>query len=1035
MAGNASETAAVAAGQSQPQIMIGSPKHVEENSVQQSQSTQNSPNSKKATILQQQQNGHNYGGGQPPSFTPIINGAILSNNGQQQQQIQIAMHRVPSYGIASSVASTPQLNSSVGSTPQISPESNLQCAQPGVQKNNHVQAVMTNNGQGQQQQQHHQQQTVLQQVPQQNLFQQQTQQHQSQPQQQMGQAIINPQLLGQQNFSLQQQPMLVPQQMIPQQMLSQPQQQQQGMHQLYQPQLQQPQVAMVQAPILYTTQPAAVAVSTPSSSQNNTPIAKSIKKGRFRVVKPAKQQQQHQQQQHPVGIEQNASVDGQSVMSAVTIETAGEAGITAQQQQQQQTAITTKKKGRFLVKTKSVGVADMAALSPNVITESPGTTTTTTTAIVGDNNTEKSDAPTVAKNNGKVIGNEDAVRDNNDTGGKVPPSSSDKVASTGANNIKKKGRFRVKSGLNLADAESAMSSSDKPTTTDHVRKPSDELRKPSDESDQATRSIQKVASIGEMTTEEVAPATGTVASAPIPSMDGGNMAVPQYTTFIPSMTSYDVNNQVMMVSAPFVTTQNTSMPQFVQQAQIHHQPQQQHPLQIQQQQQITIPAQQPVQNVVASSQQYPPGSPGSHPNSPVPPKGTLQTQPQQVPILQQQQSRSNSPIPKKPSSTSTSTSNWRGISGSYGKNGRLIGCGGVGKVLHNLDSLRQEVLEADKSMTSLQSDNRFLRNKNKELEAKISNLEKRLQEEKALRRSAETKLQTLRQKVKDVGPPPVNKNDKTTQQSEEEVLSDKMNEMASSIASNGKQAGPKVEEEKSTATSAKPKNQTTSVPKPQENKNSNNGQGDSKVQAVITKKGASLSRVEVEPKPKSPELIRRAHTGLPASMSDVDIASLAKPPEATATQFDPLAALDPPPLVAAPTSSTAMAQNFEALVDDNNIAPIPMIVTAQMPTTEGEVKVIENGQHFDPLGTPEKNSPRLVNIQPLVLNNIVQTVPTLTQLNGRMSPTMTTVPVIVPMTTIQIPPQQQQQQQQQDQSKQVGLDPFDEIVCRGQNGE
>ncbi len=1025
MAGNASETAAVAAGQSQPQIMIGSPKHVEENSVQQSQSAQNSPNPKKTTILQQQQNGHNYnGGGQPPSFTPI-NGAILSNNGQQQQQIQIAMHRVPSYGIVSSVASTPQLNSSVGSTPQISPESNLQFAQPGVQKNNHVQAVMTN-GQGQQQQHHQQQQAVLQQVPQQNLFQQQTaQQHQSQPQQQqqMGQAIINPQLLGQQNFSLQQQPMLVPQQMIPQQMLSQPQQ-----HQLYQPQLQQPQVAMV-----YTTQPA-VAVSTPSSSQNNTPIAKSIKKGRFRVVKPAKQQQQ--QQQHPVGIEQNASVDGQSVMSAVTIETAGEAGITPQQQQQQQqqqqTAITTKKKGRFLVKTKSVGVADMAALSPNVITESPGTTTTT--AIAGDNNIEKSDAapPVVEKNNGKVIGKEDVVRDNNDTGGK----GGDKVASTGANNIKKKGRFRVKSGLNLADVDSAMTSSDKPTTTDHVRKPSDESRKPSDESDQALRSIQKVASIGEMTTEEVAPASGTVASAPIPSMDGGNMAVPQYTTFIPSMTSYDVNNQVMMVSAPFVTAQNTSMPQFVQQAQIQ-QPQQQHPLQFQQQQQITIPAQQPVQNVVASSQQYPPGSPGSHPNSPVPIKGTLQTQPQQVPILhqQQQQSRSNSPIPKKPNSISTSTSSWRGISGSYGKNGRLIGCGGVGKVLHNLDSLRQEVLEADKSMTSLQSDNRFLRNKNKELEAKISNLEKRLAEEKTLRRSAETKLQTLRQKVKDVGPPPVNKNDKATQQSEEEVLSDKMNEMASSIASNGKQAGPKAEEEKSTAASAKPKNQTTSAPKPQENKNSNNGQGDSKVQAVITKKGASLSRVEVEPKPKSPELIRRAHTGLPASMSDVDIASLAKPPEATATQFDPLAALDPPPLVAAPTSSTVMAQNFEALVDDNNIAPIPMIVTAQMPTTEGEVKVIENGQHFDPLGTPEKNSPRLVNIQPLVLNNIVQTVPTLTQLNGRMSPTMTTVPVIVPMTTIQIPPQQQQQQQQQDQSKQVGLDPFDEIVCRGQNGE
>ena len=54
-----------------------------------------------------------------------------------------------------------------------------------------------------------------------------------------------------------------------------------------------------------------------------------------------------------------------------------------------------------------------------------------------------------------------------------------------------------------------------------------------------------------------------------------------------------------------------------------------------------------------------------------------------------------------------------GTSGSWprgGKNGRMIGSagGGVGKVLHYLDTLRTEVVEADRSLTSLSSDNRFL---------------------------------------------------------------------------------------------------------------------------------------------------------------------------------------------------------------------------------------------------------------------------------------------------------------------------------------
>jgi len=48
------------------------------------------------------------------------------------------------------------------------------------------------------------------------------------------------------------------------------------------------------------------------------------------------------------------------------------------------------------------------------------------------------------------------------------------------------------------------------------------------------------------------------------------------------------------------------------------------------------------------------------------------------------------------------------IGGTRGKNGRMIGGGGVGKVLHYLETMRTEVVEADRCITSLQSDNRFL---------------------------------------------------------------------------------------------------------------------------------------------------------------------------------------------------------------------------------------------------------------------------------------------------------------------------------------
>jgi hypothetical protein len=142
-------------------------------------------------------------------------------------------------------------------------------------------------------------------------------------------------------------------------------------------------------------------------------------------------------------------------------------------------------------------------------------------------------------------------------------------------------------------------------------------------------------------------------------------------------------------------------------------------------------------------------------------------------------------------------------------------------------------------------------------------------------------------------------------------------------------------------------------------------------------------------------------------------------------EADPLAAVAPP--VCSPTSSVVMTQNFQTLVD-NNIEPIP-----QMPLSGSDGLDIENGQHFDPLGTPERNHPQL-DIQSFAALNPL--VPTFTQLNG--SP----VPVNkLPIATVPLPPQQRGQYDLflispgQSHLNQQGHDPFDDIVCRGQNGE
>ena len=799
----------------------------------------------------------------------------------------------------------------------------------------------------------HAQMQVLQQAPQQqSLFHQPSQQQQQQQ-------IVNQRLVGHNAFALQQQPFMFQQQMIAQQKIQQPQQQ--SIQPMYQTQQQ---VAMIQAPILYAAQPAAVVSNTAlgtvaaPASTTNTPVQKAIKKGRFRVVKPCKQEPSE------------TTGDGHSVVSS-TSENPPDAAATS---------VTTKKKGRFIVRTKSI--ADSSGLSP-------------TKEMVND--TEKSGA-------------DDALTKS----GSLPPQlqlSSDKA--NGASNVKKKGRFRVKSGVSSADAETS-SSSDKVGA--HARRPSDDT---------------KISSMGDVTTAEEnvpsiasnthVPGAATNVQVPQGVKPMSSNTIPQYTTFVPSMTSYDVNNQVMMVSAPFVTTQNTSMPMMqtsMQQPQMQQMYQNQlvQQQQQQQQQQQVPPAPKPGQEAHPPS--HPLGLPLSNPNSPTPRTEPLQTQPQ-VPQLPQ---RSNSPIPKRPTAssaqavTTSGSSSWRGVSGSQGKNGRLIGCGGVGKILHNLDCLRQEVLDADKCITSLQSDNRILRNKNKELEAKISSLEKRLVEEKSLRRSTDAKLQTLRQKVKELEPPV---------KSETQV-----GEEAATLPVDNKQVT-KVVEEKSNASTAPAVTHTPSVTKTTSTEEIEVVL-ESKSQTLPPKKSSSLNQVEGEPKPKSPQPIRRAL----GSLSDFDVASLSKPQEITVKQFDPLATIAPAPqLCPPPTSSGVMAQNFQSLVDDN-IAPIPMIVTTQMPTTPGDngigtkASASDSVQHFDPLGTPEKSQSQL-NLQTLVINPVVPSVPTLTHLSGSPAIATATVPIYtLPIPTIQLPPQHQHVQ-----PKQQEHDPFDDIICRNQNAE
>lgn len=595
---------------------------------------------------------------------------------------------------------------------------------------------------------------VLQQIPPQPLF-----QHQQQAtNQQQQNVIISPQqqLDPQQNVIISpQQQQLGQQQVIMQPQILQPQQQQ------YQQQIQQP-IAMLQTPMLYSANLSAQ-TSVINNTNNNLPAAQStttnspskssIKKGRFRVVKGA-----------ATAASNNEAKGGAALLSdTVSVASSGGAASVADS-----STVSTVKKGRFLVKKAAVpaAAATSASSANNDKKSSPESSDNVKVAnnITNANASGgKASEPTVtAEVEAKGGDNQNKTTSTDATmtapATAKPTDTISHVAAAGKAvevTTKKKGRFLVKTGAASTPNLSALVSKSLPSaksTTDvtgmgdqSAKDPEQRANAPKeapiteqnndnntgtatgvDRPNAASTTKKKGRFViktggGAVTSSPSAPALSTpalVIEGTQQQTGAGNIqfaqpppAIPQIPNYIatnipisiagdPTYSLIDMNGQVVVVS-------NVALPMT---QQVQHQ----HPIQPMPAAQPPIQPQfvsPPVQNTAVPNnvgqqlQQI--SSQPSNLNAPEPPP----THPS-IPrprILADERAESVSSVVKTiPNRTAGSSgSNWS-MGRKAGKNGRMIGAGGVGKVLHYLDTLRSEVVEADRSMASLQSDNRIL---------------------------------------------------------------------------------------------------------------------------------------------------------------------------------------------------------------------------------------------------------------------------------------------------------------------------------------
>jgi len=737
--------------------------------------------------------------------------------------------------------------------------------------------------------------------------------------------------------------------------------------QLQQP-YQQP-MTMLQTPILHANGPVIISPQ------------KAIKKGRFRVVKGAPNEAN--------AASTAGATDNQSAASLNNTEVGADRA---------PQPVSTVKKGRFVVKKATVAGAECAAKNGKKL--SP----------------QGSDVAKTAKQ----TANENDVAVAQTKPGPDPCT-------------KKKGRFLVKTGgssANLAAIEATAAAGADVSTGTGMPPKAEKSSKQQNANwigsglDEATKTNGNVRdlSLDQTCTKKkgrfVVKTGGTAASPPaginttLSAPEGmqntgiGHAHIVQLTSpnsQLPNYIAVDANGQVMGVLSMALPMSQTSQQHHLQQMPAFPTPQPQV------QSQFVHPA---VLSTTSSVGSQP------HPQQPLhPPPNPSDAHQPLPPALRQRAmtderasenvslaSKAHFPRTNRPCGGS-SGSNWSSRAApSGGKNGRLIGGGGVGKVLHHLDTLRSEVVEADRSIASLQSDNRFLRDKNKELEAKNKELERRLAEEKCLRRTAEAKCQTLNQKIRD-------------------------QEMGVNIPQTGSglhqlELGPAPSDdgrlENRGSLQPLPANATDHCKQPQAKASASKAATPSQPPVRVRSLTGPDSKTPLSHNKSfsAPDAARiLAAVGLPpaGSQSMNGLSSIAN-------NFDPLGTA--PPSSVHQTNDNAVAQTtcMSAMASINNEhVGIPLVVTTQAtsppPNTNiGDAKCTVNAntknKHFDPLGTPKRGSLEVnANVPALVLDGVPEMPAMATHIdNGNV-----TGPVIVP-----IHHQQQQRNQQED--------PFDEIV-------
>lgn len=322
------------------------------------------------------------------------------------------------------------------------------------------------------------------------------------------------------------------------------------------------------------------------------------------------------------------------------------------------------------------------------------------------------------------------------------------------------------------------------------------------------------------------------------------------------------------------------------------------------------------------------------------------------------------------------------------------------------------------------------RDKNKELEAKIKDLERRLVEEKRLRKSTEMKYQSL---CEEVLCPETNQaqlehgaNDSLDYSDRADAGHLPNNHSLKEVSSEQKieyRGGANIEDLKTTTAN------TTSASQTKESEAKGNRARASTLDPSEAKdsdlKANHRLRASTGQDPLPPSSSRDnsftdvcESDGSALSQSMTGLSSIAK-------QFDPLGVTTP----ASPSSlhqmnGIAVAQTMMA---GNDNITIPMIVTtaSSPPLAATYTPNMNNKKHFDPLGTPEHRQEMLMGTT--LGYHIIPQIPSMTGGNVAALPVqmtsgnVATLPLIYNLT-----PQRHQQPQQQSQNQIE--DPFEEIL-------